>query len=180
MNRSLDVFIKLYKPYKITKKDSVYILSTMEGVFVVKLNPKIDYKKLYDYLYSRSFNYIPKLSLDSRDDMVVLEYKEDLKIDYNQKAMDLINLVSLLHTKTCYYKSVTNDKYKEVYDNIKNNLLYLDDLYNKFFLDFIKEEYLVPSHYLYLRNYSLIYNALQYAFKELDEWYKIRIEKELF
>lgn len=171
MNRSLEVFNKLYKPYKITKKNSVYILNTMNGDYVVKLEPKIDYNKLYGYLKSRNFNYVPLISIDSRDDMVVLEYQEDLSIDDNQKSLDLINLVALLHSKTSYFKNVTNDKYKEIYDNIKNNLLYIDGLCDERFMEYLEEVYIVPSHYLFLRNYSLIYNAIQYCFNKLDVWY---------
>lgn len=172
MNRSLEVFNKIYKPYKITKKNNVYILHTMNGDYVAKLNPKIDYNKLYSYLHSRSFSYVPELSKDSRDDMVVLEYQEDLSVNNNQKALDLINLVSLLHNKTSYFKNVTNDTYKEIYDNIKNNLDYLNNLYDGMFLSYLNEEYIVPSHFLFLRNYSLIYNAIYYSYSKLDEWYE--------
>ncbi len=171
MNRSLEVFNKIYKPYKIHKKNNVYILNTMDGDYVIKLNPKIDYQKLYSYLYSRSFNYVPDISKDSRDDMLVLAYQEDLSMNKNQKALDLINLVSLLHNKTSYFKNVTNDTYKEIYDNIKNNLVYLDSLYDGMFMKYLDEEYSTPSHYLFLRNYSLIYNAIHYSYGKLDEWY---------
>lgn len=178
MNRNLEVFNKIYKPYKITKKNKVYILNTMDGDYAIKLNPKIDYNKLYNYLYSRNFKYLPNLSKDSRDDMVVLEYQEDLSINNNQKALDLINLVALLHTKTSYFKEVPLDTYKEIYENMKNNLEYVDDLYNKMFDAFIKEEYLRPSHYLFLRNYSLIYNAIHYSKAKTDEWFNDIKEKD--
>jgi len=172
MNRSLEVFNKIYKPYKITRKNKVYILNTMEGNFVIKLNPKINYSELYNYLYSRNFNYLPEISKDSRDDMLVLEYQEDLSLNNNQKAMDLIKLVALLHSKTSYFKNVTNDTYKEIYDNIKQNLNYLNTMYDGMFMEYIQEEYIVPSHYLFLRNYSLIYNAINYCYTKLDEWYE--------
>lgn len=172
MNRSLEVFNKIYKPYKITRKNKIYILNTMEGDFAVKLNPKINYNELYNYLYSRSFSYVPEISKDSRDDMLVLEYQEDLSLNSNQKAMDLIRLISLLHSKTSYFKNVTNDTYKEIYDNIKNNLNYLRVTYDGLFMEYLKEEYIVPSHYLFLRNYSLIYNATNYCYSKLDEWYE--------
>lgn len=170
-NRNLEIFTKIYKPYKITRKNKVYIFNTMDGDYVIKLEPKIDYKKLYSYLYSRNFNYVPELSVDSREDMVVLEYQEDIEMDENQKALDLINLVSLLHNKTAYFKNVINDKYKEIYESIKNNILYVDKMYEEYFMMFILEEYNSPSHYLFLRNYSLIYNAIRYSLDKLDIWY---------
>lgn len=171
MNRNLEIFTKLYKPYRIERKNNVFIFETMDGNYAIKLNPKIDYKKLYGYLNSRSFNYVPNISLDSRDDMVVFDYIEETSIDNNQKILDLINLVSLLHSKTFYYKEVTNDKYKEIYTNIKDNILFIDNYYSNMFMEYINEEINSPSHYLFLRNYSLIYNACKYTFDKLESWY---------
>lgn len=176
-NRSFDVFTKLYRPYKITKINKVYILNTMEGDYVVKLNPKINYKELYNYLNSRSFDYVPSLSLDSRDDMVVMDYQEDTSIDNNQKILDLIEVVSLLHAKTAYYKEVTNDKYKEIYETLKNNIMFIDNLYSECFFKYIENEYNSPSEYLFLRNYTLIYNAIQYCLEKVDEWYEMIVDK---
>lgn len=172
-NRSLEVFTKIYKPYKITKVNQVYIFYTMDGDYVIKLNPKIDYRKLYNYLYSRSFTYIPSLSVDSRDDMVVLGYQEDLNIDLNQKILDMIEVVGLLHSKTSYYKDVTLDRYKEIYQNIKDNLLFMDDYYDKYFNLFLESYYNSPSEYLLLRSYSVINGAIKYSLDNLDSWYNI-------
>lgn len=177
MNRSLETFTKLYKPYKISKINEVYVFKTMNGDYAIKCNPKIDYKKLYNYLYSRGFSYVPELSLDSRDDTAVFNYEDDIIVDSHQKGLDLIRLVALLHLKTSYFKNITSDKYKEIYDNILNNLVYVDNLYNEYFEIFLEEEFIVPSHYLFLRNYSLIYNAIQYCLKELDDWYSVVKDK---
>ncbi len=177
MSRSLEVFNEIYKPYKITRKNNAFILNTMDGNFVVKENPKINYKDLYKYLKSRNFNYIPEMSLDSRDDLLVLEYQDDISIDKEQKALDLIEIVALLHSKTSYFKTITNDKYKEVYEKINNNILYLSNIYDEYFNRFLQEEYIVPSHYLFLRNYTLIYNANKYAKDKLDEWYRMIKDK---
>ncbi len=177
MSRSLEVFNEIYKPYKITRKNNAYILNTMDGDYVVKENPHINYQELYKYLKSRNFNYLPIMSIDSRDDLLVLEYQEDISIDQEQKALDLISVVALLHNKTSYFKSITNDKYKEIYENINNNILSLTNKYEDYFAKFLTEEYLVPSHYLFLRNYSLIFKANQYAKDKLDEWYSMIKDK---
>ena len=171
MNRSLEVFTKIYKPYKLEKYNNVYIARTDDGNFVIKMNPKVDYRKLYKYLYSRSFNYVPNLSLDSRDDMVVLDYVEDVTVDNGQKILDMIYVVSLLHSKTSYYKDVSNDKYKEIYENIKNNILFIESYYSEWFDSFLVKEYYSPSEYLFLRNYSLIFDAIAYCKDNLDVWY---------
>ncbi len=170
-SRSLDVFTKIYKPYKITKIGSVYLFNTMDGDFVIKLNPKIDYKKLYNYLYSRSFSYVPSLSLDSRDDMLVLEYQEDVSTDFNQKIIDMMEVVGLLHSKTSYYKDVTIDRYKEVYQNVHDNLLYLEKYYLDYFNMYLENTYYTPSEYLFLRSYSVIDGAISYCLDNLSTWY---------
>ena len=171
MNRNLEVFTKIYKPYKIERNNNVYILNTMDGNYVIKLNPKIDYNKLYKYLDSRSFNYVPRIFPDSKDDMVVFEYIEDTMVDKNQKILDLINLVSLLHSKTFYYKEISNSKYENLYNDIKNNILFIDNYYDNLFMEYINHEVNSPSEYLFLRNYTLIYNACKYSLDKLDTWY---------
>ena len=171
MNRNLEVFTKIYKPYKIERNNNVYILNTMDGNYVIKLNPKIDYNKLYRYLDSRNFNYVPRILPDSKDDMVVFEYIEDTMVDKNQKILDLINLVSLLHSKTFYYKEISNRKYENLYNDIKNNILFIDNYYDNLFMEYINYEINSPSEYLFLRNYTLIYNACKYSLDKLDTWY---------
>ncbi len=171
MNRNLEVLTRIYKPYKIERKNNVFIYKTMDGNYAIKMNPKIDYKKLYSYLESRSFDYIPKIHPDSRDDMVVFDYIEDYEIDKNQKILDLINLVSLLHSKTSYYKDVTIDKYKEIYELVKDNILSVDSYYQEMFDKEIDKEIYSPSSYLFLRNYSLIYNACRYTLDNIESWY---------
>ena len=171
MNRNLEIFSKIYKPYKIEKKNNVFIFKTMDGNYVIKINPKLDYRKLYSYLLSRSFDYVPKLSPDSRDDAVVLEYIEDVSIDKNQKILDLINLVSLLHSKTSYYKEITLDRYKELYEQLKNNVLFIDTYYEEMFMKYLYNEYNSPYEYLLLRNYTLIYNACKYCLDKIEKWY---------
>lgn len=174
MNKSnYDILLKLYKPYKIDKINSVYVFYTMEGKFVVKESNKINYKELYKYLYSRSFNYLPKLSIDSREDFVMFDYCEDLDIDSNQKILDMIEIVGLLHNKTSYYKDVTLDRYKKVYEDIKNNLLYAENYYDKCFNEYLEYNYNSPLQYLLLRNYSIIYGAFKYCYDTLEEWFKL-------
>lgn len=170
MNRSTEVIKELYKPYEVKKVNNVYIFRTMEGDFVLKENPLISYYKLYSYLESRGFIYFPSLIPDSHDDIVLLRYEEDISYKDEQKAFDLIGLVGLLHSKTSYFKEVTKDKYKEVYENINNQINYLTSYYHSLYDSFI-ESVLIPSKYLFLRNFSIIYASLIEASKRLDTWY---------
>lgn len=171
MSRTLEVLTKIYKPYRITKVNNCLIMKTMEGDYVVKEKIDVNYRELYNYLLSRSFSFFPKIVSDEREDVVVFEYVEDVCLDKEQKALDLIKLVALLHSKTTYFKEVTKDKYKEIYDNLRGNIGYIQDVYDKRFNQYILEEYNLPSHYLFLRNYSLILNACRYSLDKLDSWY---------
>ena len=177
MNRDLEIFSKIYKPYRIEKINNVFIYKTMDGNYAIKINPKIDYKKLYKYLESRSFNYVPEILPDSKDSMVVFRYVEDTMIDKNQKILDLINLVSLLHSKTFYFKEISTDKYKDIYSDIKDNILFIDNYYESLFMEFINREYNSPYEYLLLRNYTLIYNACKYCLDKLESWYLLVKDK---
>ena len=172
MNRSLDTLKEIYKPYRYTYKGSAIILETTSGNFVVKEKKK-DLSNLFEYLKSRSFNNFPKIVDDSRRNTQVFEYIEDINYPKEQRASDLISLVASLHYKTSYYKDVTEDNFKEIYELIKNNLDYYSYTYNKYFDDFFKEIYLSPSKYLFMRNYSKIDANINFCKQELDNWYDL-------
>ena len=139
-----------------------------DGKVLKKCN--FDIYKLYNYLRSRNFDYLTEI-LDYKDDIVTFKYEEDYSIDINQKGMDLIKLVGLLHSKSTYYKMISKDKYKELYDLIRNYLLYLDNYYNELFDEFINIEYMSPSKYLFLNNYYIINSSIKYCLDNIDNWY---------
>ena len=172
MNNALEELKNIYKPYRFTKKKNVTIIDSTSGSYVVKENSNDKVKKAYHYLISRNFDYFPKLAEENtRQEINVFEYIPEVEIPKEQKALDMMDLVALLHNKTTYYKEITEDKYKEIYDNIKNNILYTkayyDDLYNRL----IEVVYPSPSEYLLIRNIYKIYAALNYAENLLDNWY---------
>ena len=41
----------------------------------------------------------------------------------------MIDLVGLLHNKTTYYKEVDESDYKELYEDITNNIIHLNGYY---------------------------------------------------
>ncbi len=172
MNNALEELKNLYKPYRFTKKKNVTIIDSTSGSYVVKEKSSNKVQDAYHYLLSRNFDYFPKLAEEnSRHEVNVFEYIPEVEIPKEQKALDMMDLVALLHNKTTYYKEITEDKYKEIYDNIKNNIVYTrayyDDLYNRL----IEIIYPSPSEYLLLRNIYKIYAALNYAEDQLDKWY---------
>lgn len=136
---------------------------------VVRKECNFDIYKLYNYLYSRNFNYLVDI-VDYKNREVSFKYEEDYSIDNKQKGIDFIRLVGLLHSKTSYNKEVSKDKYKSIYDDLNNNILYLSNYYNELFDRLINIEYLLPSSYLFLNNYYVIDSALMYCSDLLNSW----------
>lgn len=174
MNK-LENIKELYKPFRYTIKGKCTILETTTGNFVVKKKPEnknlID---IFNYLKSRNFNYFPNIYNYTRDsDSYVYEYIENENLLNPQKSEDLINLVALLHSKTSFNKEVSEEAYKEIYENIKNNILYLKDYYNKYYELILHNIYLSPSEYNFIRNYSKIMSALKFSENETDSWYEM-------
>lgn len=96
-----------------------------------------------------------------------------------QKAMDMVDLVALLHNKTTYFKEVTEDKYKEIYENLKDNIIYTKNYYDFLYEKLIEEVYPSPSHYLLMRNIYKIFESLDFCTNELEDWFeKSRNEKK--
>lgn len=174
MNKSIEVLKNIYKPYRITISGDALILNTTSGDFVVK-NKKNDknIKELYSYLESRNFTNFPSLIDESRSDVNVYEYIDGVSMPMEQKALDLIEVVANLHNKTTYYKNVTEDEFKTIYDNIKSNILYLQNYYNVFYERIKKEIYMSPSSYALGRNISKIFSALEFVNSELDAWFSL-------
>ena len=170
MNKSLEILKAIYKPYRYTIKGKTTILETTSGDFIIKPKNK-DMNELYNYLTNRGFINFPKIIDASRDEVNVFEYVEDTKLPKEQKCEDLIELIASLHNKTSYFKEVSSDKFKTIYEDIKSNINYLTNYYNTLYEIGFNEDYESPSNYLLLRNYYKLDASLKYAEKELDEWY---------
>lgn len=161
-------------PIKYTIKNSVTIVDTDKGRVVFKKKTNDDRNNvnhLYDYLTSRSFNFYPKLiSHDNRDDYDMYEYIEPVNTPDEQKALDIIYLIGLLHNKTTYYKEANEDTYKEIYEKIKKELNYLYNYYNDLIIIVERSIYMSPKEYLFARNISKIFSCIMFCNVELDKW----------
>ena len=171
MNNEIKRIIEKYKPLKYTIKGKTVNLFSTAGDYVVKPTKK-NIKELFNYLSSRNFTSFPKI-VEQNDDYITYEYVESLDTPKEQQLLDLVLVVSKLHNKTAYFKEVTEDKYTEIYDNIKSNILFLKDYYSKMYDEAFTENYSSPSNYYFLLNYSLINNDLTFVENELDEWFNL-------
>ena len=102
-----------------------------------------------------------------------MEYLQDIDIPKEQKIIDLVDLVALLHTKTTYYKETTKDDFKQIYEDIKGNISYLKMYYDSIMQIIESKVYFSPSEYLLARNISQVYKCLYFCENKIETWYKL-------
>ena len=131
-----------------------------------------DIKQKYDYLISRDFSFFPKL-LSSTGSYNVFEYVEDLTSPLEQKALDMMVVLSNLHKKTTYYKDMDIDEYKKMFEDITNEIDYKMNYYNNLINNIELHMFQSPSEYLIARNISKILGALKYSKDNINKWYDL-------
>lgn len=154
------------KPTRYEKKGAVYIIYTDTNKYVLKKGNK----DVFDYLASRMFDYFPKIIY--LDDYMISEYEEELEIPTEQKILDLIDLVSLLHKKTTYYENITQNDIKQVYEDILNDIGYLKNYYDILMTNIESKEIFNPSEYYLARNISIIIKSINKCEIDIKKWYE--------
>lgn len=162
---------EIFNPSKITISGKSNILTTKDEKLVVKEKNK-DLKALFEYLNSRNFKKYPKI-IDEYDNKYVYEYLSDINMPINQKIVEEAKTLAELHYKTSYFKNIKIDDIKKIYEDIKSNILYMEDYYNRLFDKALAEEYIRPSLYVLLINSSLIRSNISFLKRELEKWYKL-------
>lgn len=162
---------------RITIKNNVKIVDTLDGSFVLKkTKDHLNLLNTYKYLKSRSFDYFPNIILEDNN-YLMYEYIEDINEPYEQKITDLINLVAMLHSKTTFYKEVDIDNFKEIYENVNNQIDYLYNYYTDIINIIETSVFMSPCEYLIARNINMIYSSLNYAKDYILKWYEIVSDK---
>ena len=157
------------KPKKIKMSGKATIINTEDKSYVVKQQNNME---LYNYLNTRSFDNYPKIVTDNNDEYEISVYVEDYNLPNEQKMMDLVDTVAMLHYKTTYYREVDEADYKQIYEDLNNNLEYLYSYYNDYIAIIESKIFMSPSEYLLARNISLFYKTLNSCKKKLEAWYK--------
>ena len=106
---------------KITIKGNVKLIEESDRKYVIK-NKNSHIKELYDYLNSSAFKSYPNLINKNREEYDFFEFIENKDIPIEQKGLDLIKLIGLLHNKTSFYKSISANKINTLRTTINNNL----------------------------------------------------------
>ncbi len=176
--QEINELLKKYKlkPIKYRKIKKTLLIETSNGKYSIKENTP-NKTKIYEYLKSRNFDYIPNIITKDKDDYEITEFVESYAIPKEQKIIDMIDLISLLHNKTTHYKEVTEDDYKEIYEKIKNRIEYLYNYYTDTITIIDTKIYMSPSEYALARNISIIFQTINFINKEIDSWYNIVKEK---
>ena len=150
------------------RSGNVIIADTNVGKVVIKRNKNKDY--IYNYLNTRNFDYYPEI-LDS-EDYIVSKYVEDIDIPPEQKILDLVDLVSLMHSKTTHYKNISEDDYKKIYEDLLNNFEYLSEYYKDIISIIDDKVFMSPSEYLLARNISAIFKSIEIGRGYVENWLK--------
>ena len=145
---------------------NVIIADTNIGKVVIKRNKNKDY--IYNYLNTRNFDYYPEII--EKEDYVISKYVEDIDIPKEQKILDLVDLVSLMHSKTTHYKNISEDEYKKIYEDLMNNFEYLHDYYNDLISIIDDKVFMSPSEYLLARNISAIFKSIELGREYTENW----------
>lgn len=153
---------------KITKEKNITIIEANNQRYIIKENKN---KMIYDYLGSRGFIYYLE-PIKRNEEYNLYPYVKQIDTPCEQKALDIIHLMSLLHKKTTYYKEVNLDEIKAIYEDITEKITYLFEYYNNLQENLEQEEFFSPSTYMLLREISFVYNSLDYAKQTIDHWYE--------
>ncbi len=151
--------------------DNVIKLDTPEKSYILKKKRRHDLD-IYNYLALKGFdNYIEKKT--ELDDYEIYPYIEENFTPNEDKALDLIYLMSILHNKTTYFEVLDQENIKELYEDIQNQIITTINYYDNVRYIIENEKYLPPSNYLLIRNITFIYSALDSARRYLDKWYEL-------
>lgn len=159
---------------KITKIGKVTILENNDNKIVKKDVDNKKIKELFNYLDSRDFYYHQKLIGEN-----TFEYIDDLDYPMEQKYNDMIVLLAKMHKSTSFYKEVDITRINDLYNKLKNNLYYYRNKYNVLVSRFEEEELTIPSHLLFLENYSKLISQINFCLDNLEKWYsKVKERKD--
>lgn len=171
MMRSIRSLLEKYEfhPTRYQMKGKVTFIDTDRGKFAIK-EMEHDKEEIWNYLRSRNFLYYPEI-IGKENHFFITKLEEDIPMPREQKAADLVDLMALLHSKTTHYKEVDISDYKEIYEDISNNIFYLQTYYDDMMSVIESHVIMSPSEYLLARNITFVYTSLNYAKTTLEEWY---------
>jgi len=167
-----------FKINKCSYYKNTRFIDTDRGQFIVKKNNHNNIE-LFRYLETKNFNNYLDL-YDYSEDYEIYPYIENIPLTIEEKAQDIVFLISVLHNKTTFYKTTDIDKLQAIYEDINNKLMYLDHYYENIRMIIEEDNYMSPSGYLFLRNLSIIFRSIDESKHFIDKWYNLAKTKNNF
>ncbi len=161
---------------KYTYLKDIKIIDSDGDKVLIKRKKRYDIDKIYKYLDDHNINnYLKPFKITDKE--LYFNYLNKKGLDNDEVAKHLMYSLSDLQNKTTIYKEIDKDKLKEEYDIFKGRITYLEEYYFTM-QDIIENKvYMSPSEYLFIRNVSIIYKAINYSKNIVDDWYKIMKDK---
>jgi len=175
--------IKLFNKYGIRVKGikqqgNVKIVNTDKGRYTAKKRNRDDLKDIYNYLEAKNFNYfLSPINENEDDDYEILPFVDNIKTEHADTAIDVINVMAFLHNKTTYYKNISTNEIKEIYEDMLARNEEVANYYHSLQWKIEEERFLLPSRYLLLRNISIIFIAIDKVKYYINKWYSVVKEK---
>lgn len=162
-----------YKVNKIYIKNNLNMVSTNNGDYVIKKNINKNTRDLFNYLNINNFNnYLDYINND-QDNFMIYPYIKEINISKEEKAINIIEIISILHNNTVYKKNYSLEEIKEDYEKQINEIEEINNYYEDIRLYLEEQEFLSPSEFYLLKNISWIFHSLDSSKYFLDKWYEI-------
>ncbi len=143
--------------------------------FVVKKR-KINIEKIYSYLENREFfHFVKPIEVNQTEE--IYPFIVELECSDNDRAKDLVYLVSILHSKTTKFELVNLDKIKMRYEDTIKRLNDVFLYYSKLQDEIEEHIYMSPAELLLMKNISKIYFMLNGSRAFLEDYYKKQEKK---
>lgn len=148
------------------------IITLNEIKYMQKIK-KSNKEDLFDYLNNKGFkNFLPYEML--KDNYELYRYIEEKIIPKEDKAIELMNVLSSLHNATTTYQKVNINDVKELFETTKEKITYLRNYYLDL-QDYIEtKEFFSPAEQVLMNNISNVYKALNYSEYKLTKWYELK------
>lgn len=163
------------KKYK--KVGKVHVITTCEGTYCFKPKENSDIKNVYEYLKKRQFfNVLDRLDKDD-EPYEMTPYINEIPMQDEDKATEMMYILSMLHNKTTFYKSISLDEVKCFYEDHVDKLLQIRNYYDNLCYMYDENKFLSPSEYLLIRNIAQIFNTIDLSKHFIELWYTTAKEK---
>lgn len=169
---------KILKKYNYTSNKikiikNIQEVETNNGTYIIKKNINKNTRDLFNYLTSKDFNnYLDYLN-DDQDDFLVYPYVKNIEMSNEEKASDIIKIISILHNKTVYESKMSIEEIKKDYEELTDEIENLNKYYDNIRLYLEEQQYPSPEEYYLLRNISWVFHSLNSSKYFLDKYYEI-------